>query len=475
MALAVIGLGTYTRSAFIHVPEIASAFSDTSDDYVQRIDILDRAGHSSHGSGPVYIGHARCDGLVITEGAVLRNSSFSGGGMLYPSDAVLFSRKQTFTRVPSYHASIKYYSVATYEDDDYLYVYNVWDNNYDHYYRYTSYLSVYRCSKRYRVDVDERGDSLRFQPMWEQCNNIWYYKYPETLDELYRSICNTVSKPVWESRYDRYKTQYVYYVDGGCEKKQADLRFQTDMRAYWDGRAYGLPNTACGSMSNSGPAAAYYAAFEKLPRIESNGIATILDTLKAILSFREGYTGVGSLRDAWLSYRYSYSTTIADIKSFSSVAERWSEISQHPTVQSHAAVTKGKFTYKCTITCDLSKLFSSDLSAKIEKYNVLPTFTNIWDMIPYSFVADWFTDIGEICSSIDTWLAEESYPITSVWYSISYKGVHNDISTSEYCRWQGNIPALPSICYGTSGYVASTKTKAKRFVDAICLAPFERR
>lgn len=42
------------------------------------------------------------------------------------------------------------------------------------------------------------------------------------------------------------------------------------------------------------------------------------------------------------------------------------------------------------------------LIARVESFGFLPTFKNLWDLIPYSFVLDWFIDVGEFLKRVDT-------------------------------------------------------------------------
>lgn len=45
---------------------------------------------------------------------------------------------------------------------------------------------------------------------------------------------------------------------------------------------------------------------------------------------------------------------------------------------------------------------------EIDNWDVLPTFSNVWDLIPYSFVVDWFVNVGTILEDMDTmWKALE--------------------------------------------------------------------
>lgn len=43
-----------------------------------------------------------------------------------------------------------------------------------------------------------------------------------------------------------------------------------------------------------------------------------------------------------------------------------------------------------------------DLVERTESIGMLPTLKNMWDLVPYSFVLDWFIDVGEFLERIDT-------------------------------------------------------------------------
>lgn len=475
MALALMRICNFADAPFVRMPWL-KAEDDTSGQYITSVDTIDRADYPDQGSGPVYIGHAWCDGLVVDVGTTVYNTQSQGGSFLWDDNCKLMQWNSPFVKFPvpaAYTRLIQLAMCATYEDSEYYYYIEYISRYYPYYNTLPgSTATLYRVSKNHSMIIA----SPEYTPsvLWDKSRNTRMRDWgePPSPEALYTAITGAARTTSFNG--SGYSTR-TGVITARCRKRDVNPKLPSDIYNYWLDRVYDMPNTATGLRGNKGPAAAYYAAFNQLPTLTSNGIANILDVLSTIKSFRKGYSGIGSAKDAWLSYRYAYSTTVADIREFSTVSQRWSEIADHPTVTSRAAVYDDKCTYKCAITVDMSQLFNSDLSSKIKKYNAMPTLTNVWDMIPYSFVLDWFTDIGDIIQSIDTWLAEESYPISGVWYSISRSDVTSDTHTREYCRWQGSVPNLPSFCYGSDGYVASLKTKAKRCVDAICLAPFERR
>lgn len=46
---------------------------------------------------------------------------------------------------------------------------------------------------------------------------------------------------------------------------------------------------------------------------------------------------------------------------------------------------------------------SSDVLALAEALDLVPDFSNVWDSIPFSFVVDWFTNIGDLAQKCDDW------------------------------------------------------------------------
>jgi hypothetical protein len=44
----------------------------------------------------------------------------------------------------------------------------------------------------------------------------------------------------------------------------------------------------------------------------------------------------------------------------------------------------------------------TNLAIQMESLGVFPSLTNIWDLVPYSFVLDWFINIGDFLDRIDT-------------------------------------------------------------------------
>lgn len=74
--------------------------------------------------------------------------------------------------------------------------------------------------------------------------------------------------------------------------------------------------------------------------------------------------------------------------------------------QSGEQGTYNGYHYTCVYSCYYE--FLGQLTGDLEKFTTLmdlnPDLSNAWDMVPYSFVVDWFTNIGDTLQSVDNWM-----------------------------------------------------------------------
>lgn len=225
-------------------------------------------------------------------------------------------------------------------------------------------------------------------------------------------------------------------------------------------------------LSSRGFALAFYDAIGNLPRAEQNLFANILECLDIVSSFRSGYSStvlkdlndVKSIaQEAWLAWRYSYTTTKSDIEEMSEVLTRMGSLSSQATLKSYGSFSEGDMSYKCEVIVPTSAILGKNLTEKCKSLGLKVSMTNIWDMIPYSFVVDWFLGVSDILGAIDGWLASNSIPYECIWYSaITHE---SDSSTHAYLRFSGGPPRLPHIAH----HQASTRTWWMRVADGLSL------
>lgn len=259
---------------------------------------------------------------------------------------------------------------------------------------------------------------------------------------------------------------HIYYVDR--TKKTKTIYPDSGEYSFWFSRAYGgLSNSEI--ISPKKFAEAFTIAQDKLPKNETNGIANVLDVINTIRSLKSNPSltidkTARGLKSAWLAYRYSYSTTVSDIKSIANLCDRLDSLP--PFISSYGSVTEGPVQYMCCIRLSTDQFIPTDmktLNERLKAAGMQISATNVWDMIPFSFVVDWFADISAYMEGFDAWISASRLQIAEVWYSgiVTYPD-----GRKCYFRWLGSAPIMPTFTPHVSN---NGKTWLMRIADAISL------
>jgi hypothetical protein len=221
-------------------------------------------------------------------------------------------------------------------------------------------------------------------------------------------------------------------------------------------------------VSAGGFASAYQEAYDRLPRLASNTIANLIEIGKTILSLSQGID-LGDLKnikkltkEAWLAYRYSYNTTLSDLEDLESNLDRWYSLVDQLDITSYGSYTDriGR-KYHCAL-CTEPAIAVGSLDKRL---NLRLSLENAWDMVPYSFIIDWFTGISSLLHGIDTWL-DGDIATAKCWYSLTHQYEVEGGSISVFFRFGGNPPSLPVWQWDFSHKSA---TWASRITDAWAL------
>lgn len=396
----------------------------------------------THGDGPVFI-------------ARIHPTEFEVVGY---KDAYVTSSSRIFTytsrlndgskRVQHWRYIVngsQWYQIATYQDGDSKY----WDTDI--------------CSGKF-------GEVWGYRLPWGPSvpSYVKYSTYEEVLAYLEAEYCT--GEPVG---YDSFRSGQDGWTckPGVVPIKECAFDFNDGQYSYWSSRAANLPYGGL-RISTSCFGQAYYNAVKALPRLQQNMIANIVSCVSTIRSFKDGYKSILKASDiakeAWLSYRYVYNTTVSDMTEFEKACERLLGLTQgNGVVASYgdAYDSRGAH-YKCAVKCKSSSLLPNSMKSWAREANLRLDMMNIWDMIPFSFIVDWFADVGTILDGLDAWLQMPEYDISEIWYSYSED---RDVLTghqSIYFRWEGNAPALPHFDWMSE---SSGKTIIMRFADTIAL------
>lgn len=150
-----------------------------------------------------------------------------------------------------------------------------------------------------------------------------------------------------------------------------------------------------------------YEACENLSTIGINNIENIdfITSLKSGLAGylpipKKGAKVIDMIADAYLWYSYMVRPTISDAATFSNAAKFDMDYRvKHPKYTTHGSYTNYDegYTTHATIygTYEASNIFQA-IGQKLDQLGFLPTPDRLWEIVPFSFVVDWFFPVGDI-------------------------------------------------------------------------------
>lgn len=175
--------------------------------------------------------------------------------------------------------------------------------------------------------------------------------------------------------------------------------------------------------------------------------------------------------ESWLWYRYAYTTTKSDVEEIHSKAGKLNIDQQGwHTVRSCNTTPEGTLHCKASIWKRDSDP-ASEIAIRLWEYGCQPDAYACWDMVPLSFVVDWFTDIGSRLEdkSSDFIHTSAVFDIPSIVYSWKYhhtiEFAGNTLECTSYSRWE--TTESPQFEYYSED--TSTGTVIRRVLDGAAL------
>jgi len=145
-------------------------------------------------------------------------------------------------------------------------------------------------------------------------------------------------------------------------------------------------------------------------------LVKLKDSCDSIIMLLRGKPNLRKLADAWLTFKYGFRLLISDATELghalgdSIVRRRNKKFSTCRAMEKSVSIaTKGplrdhpvleQYNLKIYYSPDSDKFLS--LCRVMMDWDTFPSLQNIWDLIPLSFVVDWFTDFSRTLSRIDT-------------------------------------------------------------------------
>lgn len=146
------------------------------------------------------------------------------------------------------------------------------------------------------------------------------------------------------------------------------------------------------------------AAADDCKLTDINSIAFVKDLVDTEALFRLPHR----IEDAYLSYKYGVRLTIADTKKLASALQRtrdpgalsWVRAPYTPSPYPHRFCRCEQFLGYKIYYRDPTDAFR--VARKfLDDWDIYPSLENLWDLVPYSFVADWFLNISDTLNGFD--------------------------------------------------------------------------
>jgi hypothetical protein len=218
------------------------------------------------------------------------------------------------------------------------------------------------------------------------------------------------------------------------------------------------------------------AAFELLEAIRTGNVAEIPDALYGqwVEWTKSADNAAKAVANLWMGYRYEYSTTKMDIEEYISfglnMVDRY--MSQIVKSRTHGHASYQGYECNCSMSWEekgltgLSKFYHTLYESGLE-----PNAYVLWDFVPFSFVADWFGNVGDVLQvySDSQYRNTQYYDFSDVVFSIRYStGPIAGLTASHYVRWVATEPPPLEHEYWFDDGDATTGvgTKFKRVLDS---------
>lgn len=220
-------------------------------------------------------------------------------------------------------------------------------------------------------------------------------------------------------------------------------------------------------------------AYDQIEGAWDNGITNVVEIAEMLRDLKHGKISIPrSWQDAWLKYRYVISTGVLDAqeaaKGLAGSKIKEALAAQLPvayygmstmTVEGVDVVCRVRVIVQSTMRTALSKAYDQLLN-----WGLIPDLYLLWDLVPYSFVVDWFLPISDVLDIEDTknQLAGR-FEISNYCVSLEYQRKIDGYTVKNYSRWADSAPPSLAGCYWFKQLGTSNKTLIKRVIDSAAL------
>lgn len=297
---------------------------------------------------------------------------------------------------------------------------------------------------------------------------------PDMVKALLAVDWSTVEPYVMTHMCEPYTLPFI-----NLSAKRLDFNFKYNELGEWDLYSFLKRDANIDILSplySSGCGAAYINMIADMPESQVNSCANVLETANLVkgaldLLVKRDVRGLcknfrsnKNPRKVWLKYRYQYLTTSSDVSEYADLTSRLCDLSarQSETFSCRGTYRRGEILFRCEAKFKPNILIPENTAEWLRAYGFKLSAVNAWDMVPYSFVVDWFLHISDILDYFESYGNAIKYRPEEMWYSIE---TSYDAQTA-YMRF----PSLAKFRPASSWYKPTSKrTLIMRLTDVLAL------
>lgn len=185
------------------------------------------------------------------------------------------------------------------------------------------------------------------------------------------------------------------------------------------------------------------------------------DSILSLYQLLQGEVNLKSLSDLWVSSQYGLKLTALDTLDLGEALYRKVTEGRGDLFSvSRGAVHDDTFVYNCKLYYDpATRSGFQKANATLMEWDLFPSLQNVWDIVPYSFVVDWFIDVEGFLEAIDTRTYLSVLNIFRVLYSYRYQWeipdfslgtVKGAFSATRFVRFSANEAVEPKPTFSGS-------------------------
>lgn len=222
---------------------------------------------------------------------------------------------------------------------------------------------------------------------------------------------------------------------------------------------------------------AFLKAMEQFPTMADNNLSNIADVAGMVKDICTGNIANLFFHDIpslWMWWRYSYSTTKSDVQQAIAYKSRqiitWlkpKSFDGNAEVRDLVSDTVGQVHCRFSVVQRTGDLMAT-LRHGLRVAGILPTAYRAWDLIPFSFVIDWFGDVGNRLAAQELIDSMSEYRFSDMIWSVKYTFSDSHATTQHYTRWLAGPPCMENYQWHDVSH-PKTVTWLKRAGDAISM------